>query len=68
MTELYLEGILSAGALLAGLLPGAGVGILVLLRTNKKPRENLFILTLLVLVGFVFGLLFDLCGISALLR
>lgn len=68
MTELYLEGILSAGALLAGLLPGAGVGILVLLRTNKKLRENLFILTLLVLVGFVFGLLFDLCGISALLR
>ncbi len=68
LTELYLEGILSAGALLAGLLPGAGVGMLVLLRTNKNAKENLFILTLTVCVGFLFGLLFDLTGISALLR
>ena len=67
MTELYLEGLLSAGSLLAGLLPGAGVGILVLLRTNKNPKENLFILSLLVLVGFIFGALFDLTGLSALL-
>ena len=61
------EGLLSAGSLLAGLLPGAGVGILVLLRTNKNPKENLFILSLLVLVGFVFGVLLDLTGLSALL-
>ena len=67
LTELYLEGVLSAGALLAGLLPGAGVGILVLLRTNKNAKENLFILSLLVVIGFVFGLLFDLTGISGLL-
>ena len=65
LTELYLEGVLSAGALLAGLLPGAGVGILVLLRTNKSARENLLILALLVAVGFFFGLLFDLTGLSA---
>ena len=67
MTELYLEGLLSAGALLAGLLPGAGVGILVLLRTNKSIKENLFILGLLVAVGFVFGTLFDLTELSRLL-
>ena len=67
LTELYLEGLLSAGALLSGLLPGAGVGILVLLRTNKNARENLWILALLVAVGFFFGLLFDLTGLSALL-
>ena len=63
LTELYLDGMLTAGALLAGLLPGAGVGTLVLLRTNKRPRENLSILGLLVAVGFVFGLIFDLFGI-----
>ena len=67
MTELYTEGLLSAGALLAGLLPGAGVGTLVLLRTNKNLKENLLILALLVGVGFIFGLLFDLLGISALI-
>lgn len=66
LTELYLEGLLSAGALLAGLLPGAGVGTLVLLRTNKNAKENACILALLVAVGFVFGLLFDLFGISRL--
>ena len=67
MTELYMEGLLSAGALLAGLLPGAGVGTLVLLRTNKNAKENIFILLLLVAVGFLFGLLFDLTGISRLI-
>ena len=67
LTELYLEGVLSAGALLSGLLPGAGVGTLVLLRTNKDMKENIFILTLLVGVGFFFGLLFDLTGISSML-
>ena len=67
LTELYMEGLLSAGALLAGLLPGAGVGTLVLLRTNKSIKENLSILGLLVAVGFLFGLLFDLTGLSHLI-
>jgi hypothetical protein len=67
LTELYLEGVLSAGALLAGLLPNAGVGTLVLLRTNKSTKENIFILALLAAVGFLFGLIFDLSGLSALL-
>jgi len=67
LTELYLDGMLSAGALLAGLLPGAGAGTLVLLRTNKNMKENLSILGLLVLVGFIFGLMFDLFGLSRLI-
>ncbi len=67
LTELYLEGLVSGGALLAGLLPGAGVGTLVLLRTNKNAKENLAILGVLVATGFLFGLLFDLLGISALI-
>ena len=67
LTELSLEGLISAGALLAGLLPGAGVGILVLVRTNKNAKENLAILGLLVAVGFLFGLLFDVLGLSSLI-
>ena len=34
LTELYLEGALSTGAMLAGLLVSAGVGLLVLFRAN----------------------------------
>lgn len=67
LTELYLEGVLSTGALLAGLLPNAGVGTLVLLRTNKSTKENIFILALLAAIGFLFGLIFDLSGLSSLL-
>lgn len=67
LTELYLEGVLSTGALLAGLLPNAGVGTLVLLRTNKNTKENIFILALLAAIGFLFGLIFDLSGLSSLL-
>ncbi len=67
LTELYLEGMLSAGALLAGLLPSAGSGMLVLLRTNKSMKENLSIFGLLAAVGFIFGLLFDLFGLSHLI-
>ena len=59
LCELYLSGVLSAGAMLAGLLPGAGVGILVLCRTNRSWRETGVILGILVLSGILFGLLAD---------
>lgn len=55
LTELYLEGGMSAGAMLAGLLSGSGVGILVLFRMNRKLRENLMILGLLYAIAVVFG-------------
>ena len=67
LTQLYLSGGLSAGALLAGLLPGAGVGLLVLFRVNRHWRENLCILALLYVIGVLFGVLFDLSGLGALL-
>ncbi|MBQ1260533.1 MAG: arsenic efflux protein [Clostridia bacterium] len=59
LSELYCEGIITAGAMLSGLFTGAGVGILVLLRLNKKPKENLGLISVLVLSGLCFGLLFD---------
>ena len=63
ITQLYLKGILSAGAMLSGLLSGAGVGILVLLRVNDRRKENAGIIALLYAVGVTAGLLVELLGI-----
>lgn len=55
LTELYLEGALSTGAMLAGLLVSAGVGLLVLFRANRPMHENFLIVAGLVACGVVFG-------------
>jgi len=61
LTQLYLEGAMGLGAMMAGLLANSGVGILVLFRVNHDRKENLKILGLLygigVTVGIVMGLL-----------
>lgn len=63
ITQLYLEGLLSAGPMLAGLLVSAGVGLLVLFKVNDHPKENLKILSLLYTIGVISGLLIELFGI-----
>ncbi len=68
LTELYLRSAISYGALFSGLLPGAGIGLLVLLRVNRHPKENLLILLLLVGIGTAVGVLFDSIGVEAWLR
>ena len=60
VTKLYLGGVLGAGALIAGLLSGTGVGYLVLLRVNDDRRENLRILVLLYAIGVIAGLMVEL--------
>ncbi len=64
LTQLYLNGFLTAGTLLCGLLPGAGVGVLVLFRTNRRMGENLTIVAILAAVGLTVGLLVDALGLS----
>ena len=63
ITQLYLNGVLSAGAMMSGLLAGAGVGILVLLRVNDKPKENIRIILLLYVSGVAAGLLIEMLGL-----
>ena len=60
LTQLCAEGVISAGTMMSGLFAGAGVGLIVLFRMNKNLKQNLAILGILVLVGFVFGLVADL--------
>lgn len=53
--ELYLKGGMSAGALMAGSLTGSGLGLLVLFRTNRRLKDNLFILAAVYALGVLFG-------------
>ncbi len=64
LTQLYLSGVLGAGALTAGLLSGSGVGFLVLLRVNENRKENLRIFGLLYVLGVVGGALVELLGVG----
>ncbi len=66
LTELFLDGVIGTGSLLAGLLAGSGVGLLVLFRINKKPLENLLITLIVYASGVMIGILFDLLGIVLL--
>lgn len=60
ITQLYLQGAMSLGAVMAGLLTGSGVGLLVLFRVNHNKKENLIILGLLYGIGVLAGILIGL--------
>ncbi|MDO5344368.1 MAG: putative manganese transporter [Lachnospiraceae bacterium] len=62
ITTLYMEGAMSAGAMMAGLLVGSGVGLLVLFRTNKSRAENLKITAMLYVIGVLGGIATGLLG------
>ncbi|MBQ4178105.1 MAG: arsenic efflux protein [Lachnospiraceae bacterium] len=57
LTTMYLDGAMSAGAMMSGLMVGAGVGILILFRTNRKRKETLQIIAILYCAGVIGGLL-----------
>lgn len=59
ITQLYIEGAMTAGAMISGLLAGSGVGILVLFRVNDDLRKNITILFLLYGIGVLSGILLD---------
>lgn len=64
LTQLAVSGVISAGAMMSGLFAGAGVGVLILFRMNKRPRENVLIVGLLLIIGVIFGIFADLFGIA----
>ena len=64
ITQMYLEGLLTSGQLLSGLLVGAGVGLLVLVRTNNKKKENAQVIGTLLGLGIAWGILIDILGIA----
>ena len=64
LTQLYLGNVMSLGAMMGGLLAGAGVGILVLFKENRNVKENLKILGTMYTIGAVCGIIIDFCGIA----
>lgn len=65
ITELYLDGVLGAGAMMSGLLVSAGVGMLVLFRMNRHHvKENIKVLVTLYVCSLFWGLLISLTGIT----
>jgi hypothetical protein len=64
ITQLYLEGLISMGCMMSGLLVGAGIGVLVLFRVNHRHmRDNVILVGILYAVGVLAGVLVDLIGI-----
>ena len=63
IAQLYVEGMLGAGAMLSGLLVSAGVGLLVLVRANRHWKQNLAIIAVLYAIGVVWGLIVNALGI-----
>ena len=63
ITELYLGGIIGAGAMMSGLLVNAGVGLLVLFRLNRDWKQNAGIVAALYGLGVFWGVIIRVCGI-----
>ena len=63
ITQLYLEGALQLAPMLAGTLISAGVGYLVLFRTNRSARENAVFLVMMYVIGAGWGLILSAVGL-----
>lgn len=64
ITQLYLDGAMSLGAMMSGLLVGAGVGLIVLFRTNDSLKDSLRLTGVLYAIGVAAGFLIDFAGIT----
>jgi len=63
ITQLFLKGAMDFGAMMAGLLVNAGIGVLVLFRVNHRRKENLQILGILYSVGVLAGIFIEILGV-----
>ena len=59
VTELYVSGVLSSGAMLSGLLINSGVAFAVLFRTNRPQKNTFAIILILLAISIVSGIIVD---------
>ena len=63
LSEMFLKGAINLGTCIAVLLTGSGVALLVLLKSNKNIKENMFIILTLYLIGVLVGIFIEFMGI-----
>ena len=64
ITSLYLDGVLSSGAMLSGLLVNAGIGLAILFRNNRPLWDSFRIILILFGISVLSGILIDLTPIG----
>ena len=60
LTQLYVEGTLSFGSLIAGLCTNAGAGMLILFRNKSKFKDNLKVLGVMYVCSVIPGIILHL--------
>ena len=64
ITQLFLDGVISFGSAVAGLCTGAGIGLVILFRTNKNMSENFKIIGILYVIAVIAGIVLQLFCIA----
>ena len=59
LTSLFVDGVISSGALLSGLMVNAGVGLAILFRNNRPVKDSLRVVAILFGISVVCGILID---------
>lgn len=57
ITSAYVRGAISFGAMTAGLISNAGVGLAILFKNTRKTKRNLLIMLTLYLIGSICGII-----------
>ena len=60
LTSLFVDGVISSGALLSGLMVNAGIGLAILFRNNRPLKDSLRIVGILFGISVICGILIDL--------
>jgi hypothetical protein len=62
LAQFFAKGVISFGALVAGLSAGAGLGVLVLAKENKNIKDTLMVIGLLLAVSMFSGIMIQFLG------
>ena len=65
LTSLFVDGVLSGGALLSGLMVNAGIGLAILFRNNRPIKDSLRVVGILLGISVLCGVLIDITPLGA---
>ena len=65
LTSLFVDGVLSSGALLSGLMVNAGIGLAILFRNNRPIKDSWRVVGILFGISVLCGILIDVTTLGA---